>query len=182
MKNFSLILFALTAISFGTTFTGCGPDNDPVIITDTTTTGGNEDPVFANSLKVGFVQYDLTTVDDKTFGVYNTASNLTYISVFGNDADEGDADFNIEIPGTDTGTFTTHNAGGGVFECGTGTEGDIKRQEYSADNSEFTIKVTEYGAVGEKIKGTFSGKVKRGTNSIDVPKGKFEVTRSPNEG
>ena len=176
MKNFSIILVALAALTFGTTITGCGPETTTPT-TPVDTTDNNPEPTFTNSLKVGFVQYDMDLDKERTFGVYNTGGDKTYISVFGNDADEGDVDFNIEFPGKTVGTFTTHDGGGAVFECGTGTEGDIKRQEFSADNSEFTVVVTEYGAVGEKIKGTFSGKVKRGTNTIDVPNGKFEVTR-----
>ena len=180
MKNFSIILFALAALTLGSTITGCGPEpTTPTVPVDTTK--DNPEPTFTNSIKVGFVEYDLNLDEDRTFGVYNVPSNSTYISVFGNDGTNGDVDFNIEFPGNTTGTFTTHDGGGGVFECGTGTIGDVKRQEYSADNSEFTIVVTEYGAPGEMIKGTMSGKVKRGTNTIDVPNGKFEVVRAIDE-
>jgi hypothetical protein len=178
MKNFSIILIALVALTFGSTITGCGPETTtPTVPTDTVVDPG---PTFTNAVKIGFVDYELDLDNDRTFGVYNQPSNKTYISVFGNDASEGNCDFNIEFPGQTTGTFTTHDGGGAIFECGTGTIGDIKRQEYSADNSEFTVIVTEYGAPGEMRKGTMSGNVKRGTNTIDVPTGKFEVMR-PND-
>ena len=101
--------------------------------------------------------------------------------VKGNDPVNGDADFNLKFPGNLADTFTTHNDGGLRFDCGTGTIGDIRRQEYSADNSAFTAIITEYGAVGSKVKGTFSGMVKIGTNSVNVTEGKFNVVRISDE-
>jgi hypothetical protein len=46
-----------------------------------------------------------------------------------------------------------------------------------------TIIVTEYGAVGDHIKGTFSGVVKNGKTgqSVNITKGKFDVIRRDNQ-
>ena len=163
---------------FGTT--GCG--TDPVI---KPTTADSADTVVTrtvfNQMKVGLVLYDLNLSDEESFAVYNATSNTTLLFVKGNDPVNGDADFNLKFPGNLADTFTTHNDGGLTFDCGTGTIGDIRRQEYSADNSAFTAIITEYGAVGSKVKGTFSGVVKIGTNSVNVTEGKFNVVRISDE-
>jgi len=180
MKNITIIILSIVSIAtmFGTT--GCG--TDPVT---KPTTSDSADTIVTrtvfNQMKVGLVLYDLNLSDEESFAVYNAASNTTLLFVKGNDPVNGDADFNLKFPGNLADTFTTHNDGGLTFDCGTGTIGDIRRQEYSADNSAFTAIITEYGAVGSKVKGTFSGVVKIGTNSVNVTEGKFNVVRISDE-
>ena len=62
---------------------------------------------------------------------------------------------------------------------GAGEEGTIYREEFSASGSTMNIEVTEYGDIGEHIKGTFSGIVKNGrtSHSVNITKGKFDVIR-----
>ncbi len=171
----------VVAASFGISNTGCSDDPvAPKPVDTTDTTGGGEDPI-VNGFKIGFDQYDLTTEESKTYGVHNKAANRTYVYVAGNDGKNGDADFDFEFPGNMAGTFTNQAGGSVMFSCGTGTVGDIKREEFASDAALFTVVVTEYGAVGEMIKGTFSGKVKKGTNTFDVSKGYFEVERLADE-
>jgi hypothetical protein len=185
MKKITTIILALVSLTamFGTI--GCS--SDPVTkpsTTDTTDTTDTDTVVIKtvfNQIKVGLEFYDLDISEASSFAVYNAASNTTLLFVKGNDPVFGDADFNLEFPGNMTETFTTHNDGGLTFDCGTGALGDIQRQEYSADNSAFTAIITEYGAVGEQVKGTFSGVVKIGTNSVNVTEGKFDVVRIADE-
>lgn len=173
----------VVAASFGISNTGCTdtPVAPPAPVDTTDTTGGGgEDPI-VNGFKIGFDQYDLTIEKSLTYGVYNKAADRTYVYVAGNDGKNGDADFDFEFPGKIAGTFTNQSPGSVMFSCGTGTVGDIKREEFASDAALFTVVVTEYGAVGEMIKGTFSGKVKKGTNTYDVSKGYFEVERLADE-
>ncbi len=182
MKKIATILLALVSLTamFGNTGCGSDPITKPSIL-DTAGTDTIVPRTIFNQMKVGLKLYDLAISDEASFAVYNVGTNTTFIYVSGNDITNGEADFNIKFPGNMTDTFTTHNEGGLVFECGTGTIGDIRRQEYSADNSALTAIVNEYGAVGERIKGTFSGVVKIGTNSVNLTGGKFDVLRRPNE-
>lgn len=167
----------VVAATFSVSNTGCSDPVEPTP-TDTTDTTDTADPI-VNSFTIGFDQYDLNLIESETFGVYNTAADRVYIYVSGNDSKNGFADFNIEIPNDSLGTYDTRN--GAVFEVGTGTKGDVRREEFSADNSTLTVVLTEYGAVGEKIKGTFSGTVMRGIQSVQIKNGKFEVTRIDDE-
>ena len=172
----------IVAASFGISNTGCSDTPvtpKPVDTTDTTGGGGGEPIV--NGFKIGFDQYDLTIEESLTYGVYNKAADRTYIYVSGNDGKNGDADFDFEFKGNMAGTFTNQSGGSLVFSCGTGTVGDIKREEFASDAGLFTVVVTEYGAVGEMIKGTFSGQVKKGTNTYNVSNGYFEVERLADE-
>lgn len=177
MKKLSYLAFILLAVGFLFSTTGCDDETPepPVTTTDTT---DNNDPAIVNKMTVGFDRYELNIDETLTDGFYSTGDNSTVVNVSGNDGKEGDADFTLTFPGNTTGTFTTHNNGGATFEAGTGTVGTVQRTEMDASSSDFTIVVTEYGAVGEKIKGTFSGKVKNtNSQSIDIKDGEFEVTR-----
>ncbi|MGK0369691.1 MAG: hypothetical protein ACJAYZ_001565 [Bacteroidia bacterium] len=181
MKNITIIILSIVSLAamFGTT--GCGADPVTKPAADTTDTDTVVTRTVFNQMKVGLELYDLNLSDEESFAVYNATSNTTLLFVKGNDPVNGDADFNLEFTGNMADTFTTHNDGGLTFACGTGTIGDIKRQEYSADNTALTAIVTEYGAVGAKVKGTFSGVVKIGTNSVNISEGKFNVVRISDE-
>lgn len=179
MKNLAFVLLVIAAATIGLNNTGCSEVVEPTTPTDTTDTT-ETGLVLDNRFTLGFDTYTIDEDENTTSGVYNIAADRTYIFAAGNDPKNGDADFNIEFPGDSVGTFTVKDDGI-VFECGTGTKGTVKREEFSADNTNLTVIVTEYGAVGEKIKGTFSGKVMKGINSLDIKNGSFEVERSPDE-
>jgi len=177
MKNLSLILLIVSAAALTMT-TGCGDD------TNTTPTNNTQDSTstvtIENQIQIGLELFKLNEEVDRTFGEYTTSETSTYISVFGNDQNYGDASFNITFPGESTGTFVTEEGSSVVdFQAGAGEEGTIRREEYSASGSTMTIVVTEYGAIGEHIKGTFSGTVKNGRTgqSVNITKGKFDVVR-----
>lgn len=180
MKKFSLILLVAVAAVLGMSTTGCGGDETPVNPkpADTTTTG-NETQV-ANSVRVGLRDFSIVTEKERTFGAYSTGKDETGVIVFGQDPKNGDIDFQITFPGKAKGTYITSETGANslVFGLGTGTEGDLKRQEHEASTTILTVSVTEYGAVGGKIKGTFSGQVKNTSGQIvNITKGIFEVVR-----
>ena len=178
MRKISLFLLLFSDASLIMT-TGCGSDD-----TTTTPTVNNQDSTptvtIDNQIQIGLELFKLNEETDRTFGEYETRDTSTYISVFGNDPNYGDASFNITFPGQTTGTFVTVSGSSDVdFQAGAGEEGTIYREEYSASGSTMTIVVTEYGAVGEHIKGTFSGVVKNGRTgqSVNITKGKFDVIR-----
>lgn len=178
MKNFTLLCVAAIIASLSLV-TGCTDDT-----TTTTPTNDTQDSTptatFTNQIQIGLELFKFNEVPDKTFGEYDSRDTSTYISVFGNDANYGDANFNITFPGQSTGTFTTVVGSSDVdFQAGAGEEGTIRREEFSASGSTMTIIVTEYGAVGERIKGSFSGQVKNGKTgqTVNITKGLFDVIR-----
>jgi hypothetical protein len=182
MKNITLILLLFSAAALTMT-TGCGSDD-----TSTTPSDNTQDSTptvsIENQIQIGLELFKLNEEVDRTFGEYTTRDTSTYISVFGNDANYGDASFNITFPGQTTGTFVTEVGSSDVdFQAGAGEEGTIRREVYSASGSTMTIIVTEYGAVGDHIKGTFSGVVKNGKTgqSVNITKGKFDVIRRDNQ-
>ena len=181
MKKNSIIILVLAFFAFSVSITSCSPDEPAVVPTTVDTTDTTEEEAINNQMKVGFDLYQIKADKTLTDGYYNSATNKTIINVNGNDGDLGDADFEITIPGSSTGTFTVESDGA-TFEGGTGTVGDVKRKQYNAAGSVFSITISEYGGVGEKIIGTFSGKVKDQNNrSVDISQGKFEVFRAEDQ-
>ncbi|MDA8886839.1 hypothetical protein N9I68_04605 [Bacteroidia bacterium] len=177
MKNISFILFVLAALVVGTGTTSCGSDPVTLPSTDTLTEDTTIVEELNNQIQIRFDLYKLNLNVSETDAYYNIDEGKTVVAVVGNDVDYGNANFLIKFDGKSTGTFTTQNNGGGSFEAGIG-EG-IKREEFNANSSDLTISVTEYGEVGEMIKGTFFGKVKNiNSQSVEVKNGKFEVTRT----
>ena len=88
----------------------------------------------------------------------------------------GEEKVNIYFPGKTMGTFSASD--GVTFQVIDSDGG----QWYGGDSfSEFSVVVTAYGAVGEKIEGTFSGMVISDDNesvTASVTEGKFSVKRS----
>ncbi len=180
MKKLSIILLVIAATAIGLGNTGCGDTATPTPV-DTTNNDTTGTEVIVNEFKIGFDTYRLNLEDAKTYGVYNKAAKRTYIYVSGNDASNGDADFILEFEGNAKGTFNNTSPGTALLDLGTGTVGNVRREEFTSDGGTVTIMVTEYGAVGEKIKGTFSGTVMKGVNSVQIKNGQFQVTRVADE-
>lgn len=177
MKKISFILLVLLAVSFSMSTTSCSDDTPPIVTQPEDTTGTVE---ITNKITVGFDSYELTLDETLTSAFYKTTNQTSVINVYGNDATLGNADFQITIPGQAVGTFTSHNNGGANVEIGTG-EG-VRREEFNTNGTEFTVVVTEFGAVGEAIKGTFSGTVKdKFSKSVTVKNGTFDVIRTKDQ-
>ncbi len=177
MKNISIVLLVIIAATFGFSNTGCKDtttDPDPVDTTTTDTTSNSKLVKFT----LGFDAYELDVDASGTYAVYNVAANTTYIYAKGNDGKLGNGDFEMEIDSNTTGTYTTAS---GAAYLGLGTGEGVRREEFTSDDGGITIVISEYGAVGGKVKGTFSGKVRKGINSYDVKNGSFEVVRKPDE-
>jgi hypothetical protein len=178
MKNITLLLLFGAAVALSLT-TGCGTDDTPTKPTNNTQ-DSTPTSTITNQIQIGLELFKLNENADKTFGQFDSGDSSTYISVYGNDGTNGDANFNITFPGQTTGTFTTVVGNSDVdFQAGAGEEGTIYREEFSASGSTMTIVVTEYGAIGEHIKGTFSGQVKNGRTgqTVNITKGIFDVVR-----
>jgi hypothetical protein len=129
-----------------------------------------------NQLNIGVVLYKLVTSTEGASGQYTVASGKTRILVDGVDDKNGIANFDITLTGNTAKTYTIADLNL-EFACGRG-EG-IKQEAFSSSNQVMTVIVTEYGPVGGKIKGTFSGKAQNSktSGSVDITQGKFEVTR-----
>lgn len=91
------------------------------------------------------------------------------------------ASFNIGFPGNGTGSWTSDEGGGeGMFGIG------INGQNYVGWN--FTLTVTEYGAVGGHVRGTISGTAMRFDPvtfemfEVQLSNGTFDLLRGPDEG
>ena len=106
-------------------------------------------------------------------GGYFTGSNQTSINI-------RNGSFNVFLVtlGKTVGTF---NAAGGAKNTMSLENSDLNPYVSSA-TSPYSITITEYGAVGGKIKGTFSGTLNRVKESkvqtVTISNGKFEVTRA----
>ncbi|MBL6729415.1 MAG: hypothetical protein ISP74_00705 [Bacteroidia bacterium] len=179
MKKITLILLLFSATALIMT-TGCGSDDKPTTPSNNNPQDSTTTASIDNQIQIGLELFKFNEDIDRTFGEYNSSDTSTYISVFGNDPNYGDASFNITFPGQTTGSFVTVVGSSEVdFQAGAGEEGTIYREEFSASGSTMNIEVTEYGAIGEHIKGTFSGTVKNGKTgqSVNITKGKFDVIR-----
>lgn len=178
MKNLSFILFVFGALIVGSAVSGCGADDVPIATTDTTDNGSGSNFTIKNKVTVGLFAYNI--VDDlaRTYANFNSSTGNTELIVYGTDQNNGAVDFNIVFPGKTTGVFLRQDDEGTVFQVGTGVIGDLKRKEYSALTTEFTITVTEVGAVGGRIKGTFTGQAKSSAGqTINITKGEFDIER-----
>jgi hypothetical protein len=187
MKNLSFILFVFAALIMGSSVTGCGSDDVPAAPTNTTDTTDTADTTdnsgggtvtFKNKVKVGFDDYSIVEDPDLTNGNYNKTTGNTEVIVFGTDASNGDVNFSLTFPGKLVGSYFRTLAPGTSFSIGVGTIGENDRTEYSASSTEFVINVTEYGDVGGRIKGTFSGEAKSpASQTLPITKGEFDVER-----
>jgi len=179
MKNLSFILFVFAALVVGSAVTSCGGDDIvPVASTDTTDNGGGSTVTFQNKVTVGLFAYEIAEDPARTYANFNSSKGNTEIIVYGTDKNNGAVDFNIVFPGKTAGVYLRENEDGTVFQIGTGVIGDLKRKEYSALTTNFTITVTEVGAVGGRIKGTFTGQAKSSAGqTINITKGEFDVVR-----
>jgi hypothetical protein len=183
MKKLMFVILVVIAASFGVTInTGCSGSGEPV---PQDTTDNDTTPVVSdeNGFKIGFDTYKLDVVEALTYGVYNKAANKTYIFVSGQDAsqaaNEENADFALEVDSNVVGTYTKTD--GARIDVGTGS--GIKRLEYTSDGASITIIITQYDAVGGRIKGTFSGSVKESNavSTTPITGGYFDVLRKPDE-
>jgi hypothetical protein len=182
MKRLRYIILAMMIAPMLIISNGCG--DDPVTLPDTTDTIPKD--TAGAGFKVGFDIYELVINDDQTDGHYRAADNKTLINVVGQSekADggvvEGKGEIELEFPGNIAGSWSQANMDEITIELATGVL--PMRTEYSYDaNSNMIITITEYGEVGEKIKGTFSGLLKSGINQRDVRNGFFSVTRSADQ-
>jgi hypothetical protein len=150
------------------TITLCGnnvpTDNSFVLNGD----GYNNDLIGINSLMLSEATYHTSSQNTSCNNTGTGPSGAVYLDLY--------------FPGNATGTFTLHGTPGYV-------DGYIniisQNKQYqgsnSGNNNQLSITVTEYGAVGEKIKGTFSGSLSRwdGNNwvYVTISNGKFSYTR-----
>lgn len=183
MKKISLILIVLSTVYIGSISTGCSdkPVATPVP-KDTTNVDTSGNVVTDNQINIGIKLYKLVTSKEGAKGGYSVSTSKTTISVDGIDSKNGAANFDIKFTGTKAGTFTI--AGGNLeFACGRGERNTVFREEFGAATSVFIVDITEYGPVGGKIKGTFSGTVKniKTGQSVPVTLGVFSVTRGVDE-
>lgn len=175
MKKFSFILIVAVAAMIGMSTTSCNDDTPVQPKTTPTDTTTEEEVELANRVRVGLKDYSIVEEAARTNATYNAAKDETAIIVFGSDETHGLIDFQITFSGKMNGTYSSSDKS---LEFGLGTGEGNKRQEHNAGTTELTVTVTEFGEVGEKVKGTFSGEVKN-TNgqTVQITNGIFEVVR-----
>mgnify|MGYP001597766732 CR=1 FL=1 len=179
MKKFNFILLMAVAAIIGTTTASCGGE-DPVAPNMLPADTSENEVEAKNKVRVGLKDYSIVEEAARTNSTYAPGKDETAIIVFGSDNTHGDIDFQITFKGKSTGTYTSSEIGdkGMVFGLGTGTEGDVRRQEHDASSTTLTVIVTEYGEVGNRVKGTFSGQVKNvNGQTVNISDGEFQVTR-----
>lgn len=179
LKN-TLAIASLLAVGFF--LSQCDDKTTPPVVTTPVDTTA---PKPVNKFRAGFEVYNLDINADLTFGAYNKSSGQTEIQADGVSsknsipgAVSGPGDFKITFEGSGVGTYT--QASGKFVNLEVGTDVGVKRNEYGTDDkSAVVITVTEWGAVGGRIKGTFTGTLKTGINSIVIDQGVFDVLRKP---
>lgn len=115
---------------------------------------------------------------DFTAGLHATRSaGVTY--VVGSLADRGT--LYLAFEGTGVGTYTC--AVGSATDVAWQRTPESSFQHSNIDNGSCTIKVTEYGAVGERIVGTFDGMLGDPMPGMEIPYnlGVFSVVRAPDD-
>jgi hypothetical protein len=178
MKNLSFVLFVFAALVVGSAITGCGGDDVVPVARDTTDNNVGDPLIFTSKVTVGLVAYNIAEDPARTYANFNSSKGNTELIVYGTDQKNGAVDFNIVFPGKVAGVYLREDEDKTAFQIGTGIIGDLKRKEYSALTTNFTITVTEVGAVGGRIKGTFTGQAKSPAGqTINITKGEFDVER-----
>ncbi len=180
MKNVKYLLIAMMVAPMFFVGTGCGPDGDDTpIIVDTT-------PTVIDTPRCGFTvsfdNYQLVLENDASGAYYDMATNKTTIEVVGYSTKgvgeatiTSKAEVELSFNGKDTGMMDQNTVG---FELRIATGEGTKLIESTSDvTNALTVNISEFGEVGELVKGTFTGKLKTGINSRDFSKGYFEVTR-----
>lgn len=161
--------------------TGCGPEPTPTPV-DTT-----DNKVELDSPTAGFTasfdNYQLVVDQSKSLANYQDAAKRTSIVIVG-ESHKGHAGSNISdkaeieivFDGDKKGVFTEASPG---FLCSIKTGEGAKETEFqTSGGSSFILEVTDYGAPGEMIEGTFSGTLKAGISSKQFSKGYFKIKRS----
>ncbi len=157
---------------------GCGDDTSTPPAKNDDNNNNTTDPIVYTSFKMGLYFYQLVLTTTGNTANYKTAFDITRIIITGNDSKQGKTEVLMEFPGNKPGIFKQADEDDVLLEI-TGNKGDkVKEVTYQTDpETNLIINVLEYGAVGDTIRGTFSGKLKVGINSYLVKEGKFAVQR-----
>ena len=180
MEKLKYVLIALLLSPLFIAQVGCSDDEvPPTPPADTTTTEIDTPRV---GFTVSFQNYQLVLDDNQSSASYRKDLDQTEIVAVGYST-KGEsgasitskAEIELVFGGKTTGLYT-ENSTDFSFEIATG-EG-AKRVESSSDNTTpCAVTVTEYGEVGEKIKGTFTADLKSGISSRTFSKGFFDMVR-----
>lgn len=182
MKN--LQNFTLVALFIGFfVIWGCG-DKEPTPTTNNNTTDTTDNDTTETAtvfLNVGFTKYDIVT--DKSFSEANyiSGNNITSVYFIGNSLKSNTPiQIQLEWPGKTTGTFL--QADGKVdMTVDVENSSSPRYKQYDQDtDSKSEITITEYGAVGEMIKGTFKGRLKANLSGEEIS-GSFSVVRGQDQ-
>ena len=187
---------SLTIVNSFTGFSETVSINFPSIGGGTTNAGafdvcGNVDPTnpSGGALQQSFVingdgfnnqTISVSSIPLTAFSIYTISDNVTFGIASG---DQGNA-ITIGFTGNSIGNFNVSNNNDVVFTTSIGANSYIM-----GDN--FTVNVTQYGNVGGKVKGTFSGDAKRiffneVTQTVEefpvtITNGVFELQRNPDQ-
>jgi len=132
--------------------------------------GYNNELIAIDSLMMSKASYHTSTQNTGCSNVGTGFSGPLYLDLY--------------FPGNSTGTYTLPGTPGYVDAYIVIINHNKQFQgSNSGNNNQLTITVTEYGAVGGKVKGTFSGSLSRwdGNNwvYVNISNGKFSYTRGP---
>lgn len=180
MKNLKYLLLAFMISPMFLINVGCGDDDTPPIIQDTTDTVVADTPAFG--FTVSFQNYQLVLDANQSSASYRKDLDESLVTLVGYST-KGEsgatitskAELELTFPGKTAGIVTEQTTGF-TLEIATG-EG-AKRVESSSDiANSMTVTISEYGEVGEMIKGLFTGELKSGINSRAFTKGYFNIER-----
>jgi len=193
------VVFTLLGLAV---MTGCKKDSSPTSVVNTTTGGGSFTSATFTLNGGGYSNQAFTITsngitalgfDVDAYSVYKASTNVTAIAITNDNTGGNLQQIIIALPGNQTGTFnwtnstSANNAIAFLLEF---TSSSVTTFFYSSldngGNINGSVSLTSYGAVGNKINGTFSGKLYKVTaagidSSVTVSNGTFSVVRAPDQ-
>ena len=188
--KFRLLLSAAVLFISVVSLTECGPKETPPTVTPTPTDTTTKPKTFGNKFKIGFDTYNLDIIEDESTCTYFAATDEIVIDVTGISSKAsggvvaGRGRFVIEIvnQGSKKGLYKQADLLPDELTLEVEIGEPPTQSKYSYDTkSNIVVEITEYGAPGGRVKGTFSGLLKSGITSGPVSGGTFDVERSPDK-
>jgi hypothetical protein len=169
MKNL-LLCFIATGILV---FAGCRK---------TTTTTTPPAPTYDNTFTIDGGVFKKTVVNFKNVtsntGSYNDSAKNTTVVVLGNSGDSLNLGYEIDFEGNKTGSYNLGSALD-IISLSVSPVSDPTNIKVFQSNAGGVVTISQYGAVGGTIAGTFGGGFNANGDEYTITNGKFSAKRTP---
>lgn len=171
------VLFALCVVCASLYFVGCSKDETPTNSNNNNNNNNNNNSstTYASATIDGGTTFTIPIgANAKAIGNYIQSENAVTCVI-----SDGTKSFSVNVYGGTLGTFQFLNIGNADTRWGQISFGSSFTELSGSLPGQGSVIITKYGAVGEKIEGTFSGKFMTSKGvMIDVTNGTFSVTRA----